>query len=185
MAALTTGLALLSGASALYQHKKGREAAKGAERMAEFEASLLDSQADDAIARGAEEEAKFRAGVKKLKGSQRVALASQGIDINTGSALAVQEETEVLSELDALTIRNNARREAWGFKTQGQLTRAAGFGQAQSIRNQATSTLLTGVAGAASTYLGSRSRVPKTQTKARPVKTGFDPRGFGTPGVDY
>jgi len=97
-------------------------------------------QSDDAIARGSTAETVHRKQVKALIGSQRASLAASGVDVNDGSALDVQTDSARQGETDALTIRANAAREAWGYKvkqvndlsqeqqykTQSQIDKAAG-----------------------------------------------------------
>lgn len=137
MAAFST-LALIGafgglGLSAVGQYKAGKAAQREGEaqkRAAESQAQLLDYnaavadvQARDAIARGAEEESKYRQGVRKLIGSQRTALAASNVDVGFGSAADVQADAAFLGELDALTIRTNAAREAWGYKVEAEDTR--------------------------------------------------------------
>lgn len=113
-------------------------------------ADIADAQAEDAIARGAEAEQRSRADTRGTIGAQRVAFAAQGIDIASGSAADVQGDTAYLGELDALTIRNNAKREAWGYtveamnyRAQGRLARLGGRNSQRAANMQATSTLLT------------------------------------------
>lgn len=88
--------------------------------LADWNASVADLQAQDAIARGSEAEARFRASVKGMIGSQRAGQAAGNIDVNFGSTVDVQADAAYLGELDALTIKTNAAREAWGFNVQGQ-----------------------------------------------------------------
>lgn len=153
MGALTTTLIGLTASSSLMQYHGERQAAKGAARRGAYEGALLERAADveelrgeDALARGAQTEGIHRAGVRRLAGSQRARLAAQGIDIDTGSALDVQLETYGLGELDALTIRNNAKREAWGYRVSAGELR----GRAQLARiggpGANVGTLLTGAA---------------------------------------
>jgi hypothetical protein len=56
-------------------------------------------------------------------GAQRAGIAAGNIDVGYGSAVDVQADAAHLGELDALTIRNNAQREAWGFKVEAIDTR--------------------------------------------------------------
>lgn len=129
-------------------------------------ASILDAQANDAIARGDTAAAEaLRAGnvsasnikkdAKKVSGSQRAALSAQGIDVSSGSASDVLSETQsqaeqdfnrtkYFSKLDAITIKNNAWREAWGFKTESANTLFSG-NMARSVGDlRSSNTLLTG-----------------------------------------
>ena len=164
MAALSTvALMSMSAGSAISTAASQRQQATGAERQGAFEqgmfninADLADDEAADAIARGREAELRQRQATRGLIGSQRAALAAQGIEVNDGSALDVQADSASLGELDALTIRNNAAREAFGlnvqamnFRNQGQLAALGGRNQAKALRSASVSTLLT---GAANTY---------------------------------
>ena len=84
----------------------------------EFNARLKEKQAEDSLKRGHEAVTEQRKRTKRVIGTQRAALAAQGINIDDGSALAIQEDTAMIGELDALTIKNNAWREAWGHKAE-------------------------------------------------------------------
>lgn len=140
MAAFTTTLAWLTvgaaGLSAYGQIRAGQSAAKAgvAEReaaesqgeLADYNANVAELQAADAIARGAEEENRFRMGVRGIIGAQRAGFAGSNIDVGFGSALDVQADAAFLGELDALTIRTNAAREAWGFKVEAEDLRQRG-----------------------------------------------------------
>ncbi|MFJ1336758.1 hypothetical protein ACIKP7_01300 [Pseudomonas caricapapayae] len=108
------------GASALMSAQQSQ--AQGA---ASAEASLQNAQfanqaADDAVARGEFESDQQRLQTRAAIGSQRAGFAANGVDVNSGSAAEIQDDTAALGELDALTIRNNAAREAWGYRTQAQ-----------------------------------------------------------------
>ena len=95
---------------------------------------------------GADDEARFRQGVRALMGKQKAGFAGQNVDVNDGSAVAVRADAAYLGELDAHTIRANAAREAAGFKASAEIMRKTG----QATAAQA-------YAGAASTALGTFS----------------------------
>lgn len=132
MAAFSTLALVLAGVGTAVnvygQVRAGQEQKKLGEaqqRAAESEAALLDYnaaiaelQAKDAVERGREEESKFRVGVRGLIGAQRADIGASGTDVGFGSALDVQADAAMLGELDALTIRTNAAREAWGYEVQ-------------------------------------------------------------------
>lgn len=96
------------------------------ERLMKQNARIADWQADDALDRGRQAEGRHRIDVRRTIGAQRARLAASGVEINDGSALDVQADTARLGELDALTIRNNAAREAWGYRVQATDLRARG-----------------------------------------------------------
>jgi hypothetical protein len=97
-----------------------KAASESEAQLSDYNAAVADLQAKDATARGFEEENKFRSQVRGLIGSQRAGYAKGNIDVGFGSAVDVQADAQQLGELDALTIRNNAKREAWGYQVQGE-----------------------------------------------------------------
>jgi hypothetical protein len=135
----------------------------------EFNAQISDIQAKDAIDRGDIAAGNLRNQANQLQGSQRASAAAQGIDVNSGDAAALVEETNKLSTLDILNIKNNATREAFGYqaqasglRSQAQMTRIAG-------KNAATGSILTSGANAFSgtgSYIASRIKVPKYSASA-------------------
>jgi len=84
--------------------------------------------------------------IKKLLGSQRAKLAAQGIEIDSGSAAHVQDVTHQLGQLDSANIRNNAWRQAFGFKQQALQDRfnadAARLGANTTARNTVATGLI-------------------------------------------
>lgn len=139
-------------------------------------ASLADAQAADAIARGQVEEGRYRLGTTQQIGATRAALASQGVDIGTGSALDVQGSEAGIGELDALAIRNNAAREAWGYnvdainlRQQANLAELGGKNAASGLRTQSVSTLLNGAANEYGLYQqSSRNRADLRGSQYKP-----------------
>lgn len=134
-AATLTALSLImagvgTGLQAYGQHKAGQAAAEAGKKqkaasesqaqLADFNAAVADLQGKDALERGAEQESRFRTQVRSTIGTQRAGIAAGNIDVGFGSAVDVQADAAFLGELDALTIRTNAAREAWGYKVQGE-----------------------------------------------------------------
>lgn len=64
-------------------------------------------------------EAAKRQQTAQMIGTERAALSAGGVDTSSGSPVRLQSDTTKLGEQDALTIRNNAARTAYGFQTQG------------------------------------------------------------------
>jgi hypothetical protein len=129
----------------------GRQAADSQASIADFNASVADQQSADAIARGQQEEDRFRMQVRGLIGSQRAGFAASNVDVSYGSPVDVQADSAFLGELDALTIRTNARREAWGYQVQAtdlrnraKIARQTGFYSEQAGNALATSSAISG-----------------------------------------
>ena len=126
------------------------------QKIAEQNATLADQQAQDALTRGSIAESRQRLETRQTIGATRATLAAQGVDISSGSAADVQGSEAGLGELDALTIKNNAAREAWGYNVQaaqerqsGKMAAFAGSQAAAGYRAGSYSSLLS---GAAQTY---------------------------------
>src|SRR5262245_32386493 len=147
---LAAGTAL----SAVGQWRAGGAAKKAGESAAqqqEWNARVAEVQAQDAIARGQEAEQNFRTQVRGLLGTQRAGFATQGVDIGVGSPLDVQAHAAYLGELDALQLRANAAREAWGDRVEARdrrfaanVARRGGEVQATAGRWGAGATALSG-----------------------------------------
>lgn len=130
--------------------------------QAATQAEIADNQklayvaADDALARGGKEAAKIRGNGTQLASAQSVAYANSGVDGTVGTAANVQADSRAMSELDALTVQNNAAREAWGFKRYGLKYGQQAQLEAARASNKQAATILGGVgkvaAGAGSTY---------------------------------
>lgn len=89
-------------------------------KVAENNAQLAVWQAQDALYRGAVEENRTRLNTAALKGTQRARMAANGIMLDGDSAARTLTDTDVLGEIDAMTNRENAGREAWALRTQAQ-----------------------------------------------------------------
>mgnify|MGYP001566966260 CR=1 FL=1 len=133
-------VALSAGQTATAQRAAGRSQ----EALANYNAEIGMLRSEDALARGFETETRSRIGGRRLIGSQRAAFAASGVDISDPDSTAanVFADTAALSELDALTIRANAAREAWGYRMGAQNDQALGRIARQEGESRAVGTLL-------------------------------------------
>lgn len=115
-------------------------------------------QAQDALDRGRVAESAQRRKTAQIMGQQEAGLASRGMDIGYGSALSLLNETATFGELDALTVRSNAEREAYGYTQQAQNFGMSASGAKRAGQNAATS----GMFGAASSILAGAGKVAET-----------------------
>lgn len=180
--AVAIGLAIY-GASTAIQATGQIKAGNAAKRIGEFNARVAEAQAEDALERGALDEQRFRQGVRVLIGSQRVGFAGQNVDVGSGSAVDVQADAAFLGELDALTIRNNAAREAWGFRVQAENARMGGSAAAMASRWGAASTIV-GAGGslfmAKYGFGGGGSNSLSLASTGVPVRSGVPSGALGT-----
>lgn len=126
-------------------------------------AQVAEWQAQDALQRGAKAEQAQRLKVAQLKSSQRAGFAARGVALDEGSPLAILQDTDYFGELDALTIRDNAAREAWGHRTQGanytsDASMLSGRAGAENPGGAAFNTLLTGAGAVADSWYRRRTK---------------------------
>lgn len=113
--------------------------------MLELNAKGEEFAAEDAMRRGSIESGRQKARTKQIRGKQKASLAAQGIDINSGSAADVQDETELYGEIDRMTIQNNAYKEAWGHRANAEAYRSKGRMAQIMAQGQARQSLVTGI----------------------------------------
>jgi hypothetical protein len=106
------------GAAGAYNKSKADKAAYEYEsKVTDNNALIADWQASDATTRGQVSEGRSRMKTAQLKGTQASSLAARGLDISEGSALNILQDTAYMGDLDAAVIKDNAAREAWGYRT--------------------------------------------------------------------
>ncbi len=127
------------------------------EEMGEIRAQQERDRAEDAIQRGKTEEDNHRRQTAAFKGTQRSMLAANGVELDSGSASDLVADTAMLSELDALTIRNNAEREAYGYESNARAEEAEAGMRASRTRNDATGSALSFGGSVASKWYDSKS----------------------------
>lgn len=122
--------------------------------------------AEDASRRGGIAEDAHRAKVRQMLGTQRATMAANGGDLTDQSSMNILSDTARYGELDALTLRSNAAREAWGLNVQADndLAQAAGSrfqgrAAARAGTMSAAGTLLNGGAQAYSAYKNPNMRI--------------------------
>lgn len=158
--------AIKAGKAAKKAGQLAHEAKDSEAELEDYNAGVADLQADDAVLRGQMEEDKFRGAVRGAIGTQRAGIASGNIDVSYGSAVDVQADAARLGELDALTIRTNARREAWGYQVTAydyrkgaEITRKEGVNLQKAGKSQGNAAYISGAAnviGGTTSLLGAR-----------------------------
>lgn len=124
---------------------------------------------------GAIREEEQRQKVRQFAGSQEADFAARGVDLSSGVVTAMLDDTYTLGETDALNIRANAMREAWGYSVSATNNRNEGRFAKWSGNRQAMGTYLStagslagqGYSGFQSGTFGSKasgSSIPGTKT---------------------
>ncbi|MCV5148793.1 hypothetical protein OFC46_01955 [Escherichia coli] len=163
----------MSGIQAYTQYQQGKYASK----VAEANADIATSQANDAINRGNAEAEQRRRETRQRLGTQAATMGATGADLSSGTSLDIFGDTAQFGTLDALTTVNNAQREAYGYQVQGMNAIAEGNAAKSQSNAAVTQTLLTAplkAYGAYQTFGGTWS--PFAQSKAAPISAAI-----GTP----
>ncbi len=150
-----------------------QRAANDEAALSDWNAQVVDLQAKDAVERGRLEENRFRQNVNLLIGSQRAGFAAGNVDVGFGSAVDVQAESAHQGELDALTIRTNAAREAWGFNVQAEDLRR----RAEITRKEGVNAAAAGRARQSADRWGAVGTIAATGASLLEAKYGFGKRG--------
>lgn len=165
--------AVVGGVSAYESGQAQRQAGEYQAAVARNNQVLAEQNAQAEEARGRVlEEAKRNETANRQSGI-RAAAGASGLDVNTGSPLRLQEDTALLGEQDALTVRNNAMRAAHGFRVQGMNYGA----QAQLDMMTAENASRAGALGAWSSIIGGASSVGDKWARFRAA--GVSPFGAG------
>lgn len=112
--------------SGLHQAETIRANAEIQKEIAELNAQYAEIDAWEAKLRGEEEVGRYQNVINQTISTQRVALASQDVDVNFGTAKELQQETKLIGMLNQLDIREQAHATAMGYKTQARQYRLQG-----------------------------------------------------------
>lgn len=153
-AVVGTGIA---GYGAIQQGNAAQSAADYQAQVATNNATIADQNAKSAVAAGNAQAEQQRMKTNAIIGAQVAAQASSGLDTGSGSPLDVRTSTKELGELDVLTIRNNAARQAYGYQSQSNSFAAQSGLDLATGANAATAGQISSV----SSILGGASSVGK------------------------
>lgn len=167
MAIMAIGAAISAG-SAIQQ-------ADHAEDVARVNADRDRYAAEDALVRGRIAEDQHRQKVRQMIGRQKAGLAANGIDATTGTGGQILADTAAAGEYDALVVRNNAMREAFGLNTRASDTTMQGSWQKAAGYNNATSTLITAGSKAYAGY----TKMPTTTSNEFGTGSKFGSQDLG------
>ena len=150
----------------MYQQSQAQKAqAEYQSAVARNNQIIGEQNAADAMKRGQIEADKHRGKVQALKGSQKAAMAAGGFEIDSGTNLDVLSDTAQLGELVALTILNNAEREAYQHKVAAMNSGAQSnlYGMAADAQSPLLSggtALIGGLGNAAGAYAKYSDKTP-------------------------
>lgn len=138
MIAATLASTAVSAYSSVQQGNYQKDVSRYNARVGENEATRTRNAGNEAEMRARQETA-------QLLSRQRAQLAANNVEIDSGSALQLQEDTRMQGEVDALRIRSNFGDQARTMDDQATLTRSQGNMAKRAGNLSAGSSILSGV----------------------------------------
>lgn len=120
-------------------------------QLAEFNSRVADFQAADAVDRGERAAQEILKQASQLAARTRAGFAGQGVRVDEGTALEIQQDIAAAGANNAARIRSNAFREAFGFRVDAINQQTRAIMARQEGKFQARQTMLAGGAQAART----------------------------------
>jgi hypothetical protein len=154
---LVAGLAG-AGVSALGSYESGRaqsEAAAYQAQVARNNAVIAQQNANLGIQSGEVQASNAAMQTRSVIGATKAGEAASGVDVNSGSFVNVRASESELGALDALTLRSNAAKQAYGY----EVAATSEEGQAGLYGLQSTQASQAGQIGALGTFIGGSGSV--------------------------
>jgi len=128
--------------------------------VAQYNKQIAIQNENYSFASGEQEAGRYGMKAAQQAGQIRAQQGASGVDVNSGSAAAVQESQHTVAQIDMGTIRQNAARQAYGYavEAQGQQFQSDLYGMAaknvKAAGNiNAISSLLSGASSVSSKWL--------------------------------
>lgn len=131
-------MAVAGGISAKASYDQGQVQ----KQVARNNAVMSEYAAQDAQRRGEEDAMAIQRRASQLAGTQRSLMSARGLDLSTGTAADILDQTDFFAQQDVNTARYSAKRDAWSYRARGQQDLAEGRFAAQNANLRAAGTLL-------------------------------------------
>lgn len=147
---------IVSMVSAIGGAMAAKDAGEAQKAAADYNAKVLEAQAQSEREAAAFEETQQREQAAKMRARQRVAYLASGVDLSEGTPLEVLGQQAGEMEMDALTIRYNGEIKAKQSESQAAIYRMQGAQAKKAGYTNAGSSLLTGVGSMATSIINSK-----------------------------
>lgn len=148
--AALAGFQMVSG---LHAAETAQASARLSQYINDLNARYTEIDAHEAELQGLSQSARYKTTIDALVGQQQLGYIAQGVDIKTGTAKEIQDETELTGFLNQLDIENAARAKARGLKFQASNLRLSSFMQGLQGDISASAARTSGLIDAAKTGL--------------------------------
>ena len=184
---VTLGAMGLSAAGSLISGIGAKAGGSASSRMYQYQSALAWQNAQTALqnaayARNVGEQEATKAGMAGAQrgGAIKAAQSSSGLDVNTGSARAVQDSQHLVSKMDMDTIRSKAAKTAYDYEVQSVdfANKAQGFKSAAADADRA------GTIGMISSFVGGAGSVAAKWMQASQFSGGAKSTNVINPAYD-
>lgn len=157
--------------------QQAKEQAEYQQGVGEYNARVEENKAQQIATKGVQEENIHRRKVAKLAATQKAQFAAAGVDVGSGSALAIQEETVEFGDIDALRIRQSFQEQSASLIEQSELTRGQATAQAGLTRQAGRNVLIGSLLSAGGTATFGKGGIadkwfsPRSAANAAPITT--------------
>ena len=86
--------------------------------IARLNAQMMEFNAEQRLRSAEKDQVRLTMQAGQVKGSQKAAIAANGLATNAGSAVEVLASTDIIKEIDSNQIKENAVRDALGMRMQ-------------------------------------------------------------------
>ena len=132
--------------------------------MADLSAQQKEQQARDALMAGERQSQAAMLQTAQTKSSQRVALAGNGVALDSDSAVNLLSSTDYLGQVDRNTIEANAIKQAWGIRMDAVNDRNT------ALMDRATRKSISPTVSAVTSLTGSAGQVANSWYQAKDTK---------------
>lgn len=149
-------------------------------QVARNNAQIAEQNARYAEQQGQAKEGIIREKTAQIIGEERAAMGANNVDAGSGSAVRVQADSARMGELDALTVRNSAARDAYNWRLQSStFSQEAILQDRQAIMDKRSgelnfwATSLGGAPSTASNLANMQKAPPTTNSTSATSSTGY------------
>lgn len=164
---------VITSISTLMSMKSASDQASFEAGTANYNARVAENTAQKTINAGVEKENAQRLKTARLQAQQKAKLGSLNVDVASGSAAQLQEDTATLGEVDALRIRSNTLDKAEALMDQSKLFKAQAKAAKQAGKNKMIGSLLTGLGTAAGTGVADKWFTASSAAKVPEIAPGM------------
>lgn len=142
---------------------QAKQQGKYENKIAKYNARQEENEATQLRNKGVEEENIVRQKTAQLVAKQRAQIGAAGVELETGSALDIQESESILGEVDAMRVRKSFTQKAESMEEGAKLTLAQGEAAEKMGKQAFTASLLSATAGVMSSGVADKWFTPESE----------------------